>query len=91
MDPLPTPQLLDFLQQTVACCRSNASFDHVPKFARVRLSEAVSNIEFFLERREYARAMQEAVMGVRTNTAVVRYIKTAAEALTSLHEELDDE
>lgn len=89
MDQKNLPQLIDFLQQAIACCRSNASFAHVPAFARTRLKEAADNVEFFLRRHEYHRAFEEARLATGVNSAVVRFIQASAEATTALHEELE--
>lgn len=81
---------MDFLQQAIACCRSNAAYAHVPKFARVRLSEAGDNIEFFLQHREYTRAFQEAALATGINAAIVRFIQASADAAATLRDELGD-
>ena len=91
MENPPRPQLLDFIQQAIACCRTNASFSHVPEFARERLREAGDNIEFFLQHREFTRAFQEAALATGINTAVVRFIQASAEATSTLRQELGDE
>lgn len=88
MDDIPLPQLLDFLQQAISCCRTNASYPHVPEFARQRLSEAADNIEFFMHQRELSRAMQEASLAIGINTAVARYIQDAAMAVDALRDKI---
>jgi hypothetical protein len=82
------PQLIDFLQQAIACCRSSASFAHIPPIARVRLRESSDNVEFFLNRREYTRAFAEARQATAVNAAVVRFIQSSADATALLIEEL---
>jgi hypothetical protein len=84
------PQLIDFLQQAIACCRSNSSFAHIPGVARKRLREAGDNVDFFLQRQEYARAFAEARMATAINAAVVRFIKSSADAASTLVDELDE-
>lgn len=88
MDDIPLPQLLDFLQQAISCCRTNAGFPHVPEFARQRLSEAADNIEFFMHQREFARAMREASLAISINSAVARYIQDAAMAVDVLRDKI---
>lgn len=88
MDEIPLPQLMDFLHEAISCCRTNASFSHVPEFARVRLSEAADHTEFFMERREFRRALREAVLATRLNTAVARYIQASATAVDTLREHM---
>jgi hypothetical protein len=83
------PQLIDFLQQAIACCRSSASFAHIPAVARARLQDASNNVEFFLQRHEYSRAFAEARQATAVNAAVVRYIQSSADAAALLIEELE--
>jgi hypothetical protein len=90
MESLPTPQLLEFLHQAIACCRANAVCAHVPPFARVQLTEARRNIEFFVEHREFQRATQEAARATQINSSVVKFIQAFAEATATLQEELGD-
>lgn len=91
MDNLPLPQLIDFLQQAISCCRTNAAIMQVPAYARARLTDAANNVEFFLGHCEYQRAFQEARLATGVNKAVVRYIQASAAASTALREELDEE
>ncbi len=84
MEDIPLPQLLDFLQQAITCCRTNSKFVHVPEFARSRLGEAADNIEFFMDRNEFNRAMQEASLAIAINSAVARFIQDSAQAVDTL-------
>ena len=88
MDDIPLPQLLDFLQQAISCCRTNANYPHVPEFARMRLTEAADNIEFFMHQRELGRATREASLAITINSAVARYIQDAAIAVDTLREKI---
>lgn len=88
MDDIPLPQLLDFLEQAISCCRTNATCQHVPEFARSRLTEAADNIEFFVQQRELARAMREASLAISVNSAVARYIQDAALAVDTLRDRI---
>ena len=85
-DEHPTPELIDFLHQAISCCRSNASYEHVPDFARQRLREASDNVAFFLQQNEHARAFHEARTATTINSAVARYIQTCAAALGELRD-----
>lgn len=88
MDHVPLPLLLEYLQRTLACCRSNAAFPHVPRLARDRLDAASDNIEFFLDRREYGRAFREATEAARINRVVIRFLHASGEATEQLAREL---
>lgn len=84
MEDIPLPQLLDFLQQAISCCRTNSKFVHIPEFARARLAEAADNVQFFMDRNEFSRAMQEASLAIGVNSAVARYIQESAQAVDTL-------
>lgn len=86
--PLALPQLLEFLHQVTTGCRSFASRDDVPAFARDRLRDAAEQVEFFQNRGAYRRAFHESRRATALHAAVARFLQSGFDAVTALQIDL---
>jgi hypothetical protein len=60
MNHAALPKLIDVLTEVIGSCRAHACLAGLSATSRARLLDAADNVQFFLERRAYRRATEEA-------------------------------